>query len=112
MTRHRFHNIWEVEMHGKLIRHDKIIMWYCSANRDEDVYPDPFRFDIGRVGLLQLGFGIGEHYSLGARLAELQLRIFFDQFLRRFPAASPCGPIRRMRSNFINRIKEMLVRLH
>lgn len=103
----------EVEMRGKLIRPgDKIIMWYCSANRDEDIFPDPFRFDIGRVGLPQLGFGIGEHYCLGARLAELQLRIFFDEFLRRFPAAAPCGPIRRMRSNFINGIKEMPVRFH
>jgi linalool 8-monooxygenase len=103
----------EVEMRGKLIRAgDKIIMWYCSANRDEGVFPDPFRFDVGRVGLPQLGFGIGEHYCLGARLAELQLRIFFGEFLRRFPRAAPCGPIRRMRSNFINGIKEMPVRLH
>jgi linalool 8-monooxygenase len=103
----------EVEMRGKLIRRgDKIIMWYCSANRDEDVFPDPFRSDIARVGLPQLGFGIGEHYCLSARLAELQLRIFFDEFLRRFPAAAPCGLIRRMRSNFIDGIKEMAVRLH
>jgi linalool 8-monooxygenase len=104
--------VCDVEMRGKLIRKgDKVIMWYCSANRDEEIFADPFRFDVGRVGLPQLGFGIGEHYCLGARLAELQLRIFFDEFLARFPTAAPSGPIRRMRSNFINGIKEMPVRL-
>jgi linalool 8-monooxygenase len=103
----------DVEMQGKRIRAgDKVIMWYCSANRDEAVFPDPFRFDVGRAGLPHLGFGIGEHYCLGARLAELQLGAFFAEFLRRFPKAAPCGPIRRMRSNFINGIKEMPVRLH
>jgi cytochrome P450 len=57
----------EVEMRGKLILAGyKIIMWYCLANRDEGILPDPFRFDIGRVGLPQLGFGIGEHYCLGS----------------------------------------------
>jgi linalool 8-monooxygenase len=106
--------VYDVEMRGKVIRAgDKIIMWYCSANRDEEIFQDPFRLDVGRAGLQQqLGFGIGEHYCLGARLAELQLRIFFDEFLKRFPRAAPCGPIRRMRSNFINGIKEMRVRLH
>lgn len=104
--------VCDVEMRGKLIRAgDKVIMWYSSANRDEAIFPEPFSFDVGRVGLPQLGFGIGEHYCLGARLAELQLRIFFDEFLKRFPSAAPCGPIRRMRSNFINGIKEMPVRL-
>ncbi|HTY53973.1 MAG TPA: cytochrome P450 [Candidatus Binataceae bacterium] len=104
--------VYDFEMRGKLIRAgDKVIMWYCSANRDEEIFRDPFRFELGRAGLPQLGFGIGEHYCLGARLAELQLRIFFDEFLKRFPTAAPCGPIRRMRSNFINGIKEMAVRL-
>lgn len=105
--------VCDVEMRGKLVRAgDKVIMWYSSANRDEEIFQDSFRFDIGRAGQPHLGFGIGEHYCLGARLAELQLRIFFDEFLKRFPTAEPCGPIRRMRSNFINGIKEMPVRLH
>jgi len=102
----------DAEMRGKTIRAgDKIILWYPSANRDEEVFDNPFRFDVGRSGLPHLGFGIGEHYCLGARLAELQLRVFFGEFLQRFPKAAPCGPIRRMRSNFINGIKEMPVRL-
>ncbi len=101
------------ELRGKQIRAgDKVILWYASANRDEDVFPDPFRFDVTRAEQPgHLGFGIGQHYCLGARLAELQLRIFFGEFLRRYPEARPVGPIRRMRSNFVAGIKEMPVRL-
>lgn len=103
----------DTELRGKKIRAgDKIIMWYLSANRDEAIYSDPFRFDGSRAEAPSLGFGIGEHFCLGARLAELQLRVFFGEFLRRYPEAAPCGPIRRMRSNFIAGIKELPVRLH
>jgi len=103
----------DTELRGKKIRAgDKIIMWYLSANRDEAIYNDPFCFDVTRAEAPSLGFGIGEHFCLGARLAEMQLRVFFGEFLRRYPEAAPCGPIRRMRSNFIAGIKELPVRLH
>jgi linalool 8-monooxygenase len=102
----------ETELRGKRIRAgDKVILWYVSANRDAEIFTDPFRFDANRAELPQLGFGTGQHYCLGARLAEMQLRIFFADFLRRFPNAAPAGPIRRMRSNFVAGIKEMPVRL-
>jgi linalool 8-monooxygenase len=98
---------------GKVIRRgDKVIMWYVSANRDEQIFTNPFGFDLTRAEATQLGFGVGQHFCLGARLAELQLRIFFTEFLRRYPKAEPSGPIRRMRSNFVAGIKEMPVRLH
>lgn len=98
---------------GKTIRRgDKVIMWYVSANRDEQIFTNPFGFDLTRAEATQLGFGVGQHFCLGARLAELQLRIFFTEFLRRYPKAAPSGPIRRMRSNFVAGIKEMPVRLH
>jgi linalool 8-monooxygenase len=104
--------IADTELRGKLIRAgDKVILWYPSANRDEEIFTDPFRFDAARAELPQLGFGTGQHYCLGARLAEMQLRIFFGQFLKRYPNAEPAGPIRRMRSNFVAGIKEMPVRL-
>ena len=97
---------------GKTIRRgDKVIMWYVSANRDEQIFTNPFGFDLTRAEATQLGFGVGQHFCLGARLAELQLRIFFTEFLRRYPKAEPSGPIRRMRSNFVAGIKEMPVRL-
>jgi linalool 8-monooxygenase len=102
----------DAEVRGRKIRAgDKVILWYVSANRDEGVFADPFRFDVTRAEPPHLGFGIGQHYCLGARLAELQLRIFFGEFLKRYPDAEPCGPIRRMRSNFVAGIKEMPVRL-
>jgi len=103
----------DTELRGKQIRAgDKVILWYASANRDDDVFTDPFRFDVTRSEQPgHLGFGIGQHYCLGARLAELQLRIFFGEFLRRYPNAHPAGPIRRMRSNFVAGIKEMPVEL-
>ena len=99
-------------LRGKTIRcGDKVIMWYVSANRDEQIFTNPFGFDLTRAEATQLGFGVGQHFCLGARLAELQLRIFFTEFLRRYPNAEPSGPIRRMRSNFVAGIKEMPVRL-
>ena len=89
--------IADTDIRGRKIRAgDKIILWYVSANRDEEVYHDPHRFDVTRAEAPSLGFGIGEHYCLGARLAELQLRVFFGEFLRRYPEAAPCGPVRRM----------------
>src|SRR3984957_6262873 len=104
--------IADAELRGKHIRAgDKVILWYGSANRDEAIFTDPFRFDATRAELPQLGFGTGQHYCLGARLAEMQLRIFFREFLRRYPNAEPKGPIRRMRSNFVAGIKELPVRL-
>ena len=100
-------------LRGKTIRRgDKVIMWYVSANRDEQIFTNPLGFDLTRAEATQLGFGVGQHFCLGARLAELQLRIFFTEFLRRYPKAEPSGPIRRMRSNFVAGIKEMPVRLH
>ncbi|HLW69891.1 MAG TPA: cytochrome P450 [Candidatus Binataceae bacterium] len=105
--------IADTELRGKQIRAgDKVILWYPSANRDEEIFTDPFRFNATRAELPQLGFGTGQHYCLGARLAEMQLRLFFTEFLRRYPNAEPVGPIRRMRSNFVAGIKEMPVRLH
>jgi linalool 8-monooxygenase len=102
----------DTEIRGRKIRAgDKIILWYVSANRDEEVFKDPSRFDLTRDDVPSLGFGIGEHYCLGARLAELQLRVFFGEFLRRYPEAAPCGAVRRMRSNFISGIKELPIRL-
>jgi cholest-4-en-3-one 26-monooxygenase len=62
----------DVEIRGRKIREgDKVVMWYPSANRDEDVFKDPDRFDVTRQENEHLAFGIGEHYCLGANLARL-----------------------------------------
>jgi len=105
----------DTELRGRTIRKgDKVVMWYASANRDEEKWTDPSRFDVARYKNpdtpAQLGFGAGQHFCLGSRLAELQLRILFEELLRRFPDIEVAGPVRRLRSNFISGIKEMPVR--
>jgi cholest-4-en-3-one 26-monooxygenase len=88
---------------------DKVIRWYPSANRDEDVFERPYTFDVRRDPNAQLSFGFGEHFCLGANLARLQLRVMFEEILARLPdielASEPC----RLHSNLINGIKEMPV---
>ncbi len=97
---------------GQTIRAgEKIIMWYPSANRDEDVFADPFRFDITRDPNEHLAFGIGEHFCLGAGFARAEVRIMFEELFRRFPAIRVDGPAERLRSNFINGTKHLPVRL-
>ncbi|GMV63795.1 MAG: linalool 8-monooxygenase [Parvibaculum sp.] len=104
----------DTEIRGQRIKKgDKVVMWYASGNRDEEKWDDPFRFDVTRYTkpnvATQLGFGAGQHFCLGSRLAELQLKVLFEELLRRFPDIHVSGPVRRMRSNFIYGLKEMPV---
>jgi cytochrome P450 family 142 subfamily A polypeptide 1 len=64
---------------------EKLLLLYPSANRDEEIFDDPFRFDIGRVPNDHLAFGLGTHFCLGNNLARLELRCFFETLLRRLP---------------------------
>lgn len=105
----------DTEIRGqKIAKGDKVVMWYASANRDEDKWADPFNFDVTRYTQrhvpTQIGFGAGQHFCLGSRLAELQLKVLFEELLQRFPDIEVTGPARRLRSNFISGIKEMPVK--
>lgn len=101
----------DVQMHGTLIReNDKVVIFYPSANRDERKFVNPERFDVTRSPNEHLAFGIGEHFCLGASLARLEIRLIFEELLRRLPDLEFAGPVRRLRSNFINGIKAMPVR--
>ncbi len=102
----------DTEIRDKKIRRgDKIIMWYPSANRDEEVFPDPDRFDVTRANASeQLAFGIGEHFCLGASLARLELNVIFSEILPRLRSPELAAPPRRLRSNFVNGVKEMRIR--
>jgi cytochrome P450 len=89
---------------------DKVVVYYASANHDEAQFPDPGRFDVGRTPNDHLGFGIGPHFCLGAPLARLEMRAFFEELLWRLPDMELDGAIERLQSNFQSGIKHMPVR--
>jgi cholest-4-en-3-one 26-monooxygenase len=100
----------DTEIRGQKIREgDKVVVWYPSANRDETVFEDPDRFDVARTPNDHLAFGLGQHFCLGANLARLEMRVMFEEILRRIPDVKLAGPERRRRSNFINGRKSMPV---
>lgn len=87
---------------------DKVVLWYLSANRDEDVFDDPFRFDIARTPNDHVGFGgPGPHFCLGAHLARREMSVMFRELFRRVPDIRSVGEPDRLRSNFINGIKHL-----
>jgi cytochrome P450 len=90
---------------------DKVAMWYTSANRDEDVFADPQRFDIHRQPNPHLSFGTAQHFCLGAHLARLEGRVFFEELLATFAGIEQVGEARRIRSNLNNGLKLLPVRL-
>ena len=89
---------------------DKIVIYYASANRDEDVFEDPHRFDVGRTPNDHVTFGGGGvHYCLGASLAKAEIRAVMRQIVERLPAIAIDGPVDRLTSDFVNGIKRMPV---
>ncbi|MGW4956153.1 cytochrome P450 [Nonomuraea sp. NPDC004186] len=89
---------------------DKVVVFYAAANRDPAVFSDPEVFDITRDPNPHIGFGGGgAHFCLGNHLAKLELRVLFEQLARRRPKLRQTGSARRLRSNFINGIKELPV---
>ena len=103
----------DVELRGKTIRAgDKVVVWYVSANFDEEVFGDPYRFDVGRSPNKHVVFGGGgPHYCLGAHLAKLEVQVMFDLLLPRIADLELTGPVERMRTNFTNALKRMPVRV-
>ncbi|MEY2571210.1 MAG: cholest-4-en-3-one 26-monooxygenase, partial [Acidimicrobiaceae bacterium] len=104
----------DFELRGETIREgDKISLWYISANRDADVFKDPFVFDIARTPNNHIAFGGGgPHFCLGAQLARMEIQVLFEELARRVPKIEALGPPDRLRSNFIGGIKHLPVRFH
>jgi len=101
----------DTEIRGqKIAQGERVVMWYPSVNRDEDFFPDPEVFDVTRTPNEHLAFGIGEHFCLGAGFARLELKVIFEEVLRRFPDIELDGQPERLRSTFIGGIKHLPVK--
>jgi cytochrome P450 len=103
----------DVELGGREIhKGDKVVIWYVSGNRDPDAVEDPDNFIIDRARPRQhLSFGFGIHRCVGNRLAELQLRILWEEILQRYPVIQVVGEAKRTYSNFIHGFRSMPVRI-
>ena len=102
----------DTELHGqKIAKGDKVVMWYASSNRDETRYEDPERFDIHRNPEHQAFGAGGRHFCLGTALARLELRILFEETLRRYPHIELAGTPAHVESPFVNQLKTLPVRL-
>ena len=103
--------IEDVEIRGKKIRAgESLCLFYASANRDEEAFQRPDVFRIERRPNPHLGFGIGEHFCLGASLARLELRVIFAEIAARFAHVELAAAPERMRSSFIGGVKRMTIR--
>ena len=104
----------DYEINGQTIKQgDKVIMWYLSGNRDERAIENPNEFIIDRARARQhLSFGFGPHRCMGNRLAELQLRILWEEIQQRFHMVEVVGDVERVPSNFVHGYTKMPVVLH
>jgi cholest-4-en-3-one 26-monooxygenase len=103
----------DTELRGHALKAgDKVSIWYISANRDEDVFEDPFRFNIERRPNDHVAFGAGgPHFCLGASLARLELRVLFEELARRVPVLRSLGEPAYLRSNIVAGIKHLPIDL-
>ncbi len=103
----------DTEIRGQKIKAgEKVGIWYISANRDEDIFPDPFTFDIKRSPNEHVAFGGGgPHFCLGASLARMEINIMIEELVKRVSSIELTGEVKRLRSNFVNGIKHLPVHL-
>jgi cytochrome P450 len=104
----------DTELGGKSVKKgDRVVMWYVSGNRDESAIDRANEFLIDRPNSRHhLSFGWGVHFCMGSRLAEMQLRILWEELLKRFHRVEVVGEPVRVRSNFVKGFETMNVRLH
>jgi cytochrome P450 len=103
----------DVEVRGQRIKKgDRVILWYISGNRDGDAIPDPDTFKIDRENARHhLSFGFGIHRCLGNRLAEMQLRVLWEEILKRYPSIDVVGEPERVSSCIFHGFSKMPVRI-
>ncbi|MEM7287352.1 MAG: cytochrome P450 [Actinomycetota bacterium] len=103
----------DLEFGGKQIKAgDKVVMWFNSANHDDDGFENPFRFDLAREKNDHMAFGRnGPHLCLGAWLARMEVRLVFEELMKRIDRFEPNGEVDHLRSNFIAGIKRLPVKV-
>lgn len=100
----------DCEVHGREIRAgERLALFYLSANRDEDVFDEPFRFRIDRMPDRYIAFGIGEHFCVGANVARLELRLIYRELAQRMESMELASPPERLASSILGG-KHMRVR--
>ncbi|MBT2207398.1 cytochrome P450 [Actinomadura sp. NEAU-AAG7] len=101
----------DYDLHGVTIPEgDSLLLSYPSANRDEDVFKDPFAFDVGRDPNKHLAFGFGVHYCLGAALARIEVRAFFEELVPRLGSIELAGTPESIATTFVGGLKRLPVR--
>jgi cytochrome P450 len=102
----------EADLKGRLIRQgQKVTVWEMSANRDEDAFENPFRFDVGRDPNNHVGFGLGTHFCLGANLARLEIRVMFEELLERYERFEVTGPLAWTNNNRLLSLTQLPLRV-
>ena len=89
---------------------EAVLLSYVSANRDEDVFADPFRFDVRRDPNRHLAFGHGVHFCLGAGLARMEIQSFFGELLPRLTSAELAGTPELLSTTFVGELKHLPIR--
>jgi cytochrome P450 len=101
----------DFELRGKRIRAgDALALYYPSANRDEEIFDDPFAFRVDRRPNPHLGFGVGEHFCLGSHVARLELQVAFKHLLPRIEEVELAGPVERLHSSLVGGVKHLPIR--
>jgi cytochrome P450 len=101
----------DVEIRGKKIKQgDALALFYPSANRDEEVFSDPFAFRIDRHPNPHLGFGVGEHFCLGSHVARLEMQVAYKHLLPRIDEIELAGPVSRLHSGLVGGVKHLPIR--
>lgn len=99
------------ELGGQTIRAgESVVLYYPSANRDEDIFADPFAFRVDRDPNPHLGFGVGEHFCLGSHLARLEIRVLLEELIPRLERVEQVGPAERTAAIFVGGVKHLPIR--
>ena len=104
--------VQDTQLGDKTIKEgDRLLLWFPSANRDETVFDEPYKFDITRHPNLHLGFGAGPHFCLGGPLAKIEIRLAMEELLDRYQGVEMTGPVERVQSSFVGGLKHLPVKL-